>query len=119
MAVIDILEHCRAGEWVLAASDAIDFELSQMKDVDKLLKVRGLYSIAGDRLETVDEVEKRSLALQKCKMTLFDSLHLALAETYKQDVLLTTDDGMIKLAENIRSKVPVVNPVTWLMEVIR
>lgn len=48
-----------------------------------------------------------------------DSLHLGAAEHYGIDVLLTTDDFFERKAQSLKSKTRVVNPVTWLMEVLR
>jgi predicted nucleic acid-binding protein len=56
------------------------------------------------------------LFLQRQGIKLLDSLHLALAEEYRQDVLLTTDDVFLAAARRIDTGVPVVNPVVWLME---
>jgi predicted nucleic acid-binding protein len=48
----------------------------------------------------------------------FDSLHLALAETYGF-VFLTTDDALLRIAKRIKKNIAAENPVTWLMEVLR
>jgi hypothetical protein len=48
-----------------------------------------------------------------------DSLHLAAAEHFGIDILLTTDDRFERNAKKIKAKSRVVNPVTWLMEVLR
>ena len=48
----------------------------------------------------------------------FDALHIACAESGGADVLLTTDDAMVRrwrrLSRELR--VPVENPLTWLQE---
>ncbi|MDR2695987.1 MAG: hypothetical protein LBC79_06370 [Deltaproteobacteria bacterium] len=44
-----------------------------------------------------------------------DSLHLALAEEYRQDGLLTTDDGFLALAARSDAAVRVDSPTAWLM----
>jgi len=46
-----------------------------------------------------------------------DSLHLAMAENSEVSVLLTTDDDFIKTAKRTDSKVRVINPLEWIMEV--
>jgi hypothetical protein len=46
-------------------------------------------------------------------------LHLALAETYKVDVFLTTDDRLLRASSRMNLGIKISNPVTWLMEVIR
>lgn len=115
-AVLSILDYCDSGEWVLAASKALDFELTQCPDPVKLEKIHGLYAIAQNWLSTTVEVEARSLELQRQGLFLFDSLHIALAEVHQQDVFLTTDDKLCRTAAAIPLGVRVANPVIWFME---
>jgi predicted nucleic acid-binding protein len=49
----------------------------------------------------------------------FDALHVATAEAANVDVFLTTDDKFLKYAERISIHIPVMNPVNWLMEVLK
>ncbi len=51
----------------------------------------------------------------------FDALHIACAESSKADVLLTTDDHMVRRVERLSSQltVRVANPLAWLREVNR
>lgn len=116
-AVLSILQYCRRGKWELAASDIIDKELSKSRNLEKLTKVRALYSVAKCRLTVNNEVGKRALDLQTGGIKAFDSLHLALAEIYHQDVLLTTDDAFLTAARRRGTATMVANPVSWLMEV--
>jgi len=94
-AVLSIIAHGRAGDFTLAASEAIEFELSRMPDSDKLNKVRSLYSAVNVRLPYTEKTGKRALFFQRQGIKLLDSLHLALAEEYRQDALLTTDDNFL------------------------
>lgn len=114
--ILAILSRCQRGLWTLAGSNIIELELSKIPNPDKLAKVRTLYSLHGPRLTLNAQAKMRSQELQRQGLQLFDSLHLALAETYGQSVLLTTDDGFIKIAARLEVAVPVRNPVIWLME---
>jgi len=116
-AVTNILERCRVGIWSLAASDIIDFELSAIKDEDKLLRIKRLYSLAEDMLPLTDQAKTRSAAFRKQGLALFDSLHLAVAETFKRDIFLTTDDKLLKKAKTIALGLKAANPVSWFLEV--
>lgn len=118
-AILSILDYCYSGEWELASSKALDFEMAQCPDPIKLGKIRGLYAIAQNRLSVTEAVEARSLELQRQGLALFDSLHVALAEAYQQDVFLTTDDKLCRTAAAITLRVRVVNPVAWFMEYIQ
>ena len=117
-AILTILSFCQNNEWSLAASDPIEFEMSKLNDVDKLRKIRDLYSIAKNRLTVTEQVRERSKELQVYGIKFFDSLHLALAEIHRQDVLLTTDDNFIAAAKRCEAGIPVINPIIWLMEVL-
>jgi predicted nucleic acid-binding protein len=86
--------------------------------MDKLKHIQKIYSLAGQRLPTGEQIEKRSSNLQGQGLSFFDSLHLALAEAYKYDVLLTTDDDFIAVAKRIPLTVRVENPAVWLLEVL-
>ena len=118
-AVLFILSRCRDGKWRLAASDILDMELAESPNLAKLARVRALYSLAHERLTVTAEVRARAQRLQESGMKIFDSLHLALAETYRQNVLLTTDDSFLSAAHGAGTTIAVANPATWLMEEAR
>ena len=116
-AVTDILDRCRSGQWSLAASEIIDYEISAIKDEDKSLRVKQLYSVAENLLLMTDQVKTRAASLQGQGLTLLDSLHLASAEIFHQDIFLTTDDKLLKRSMILALGIRVANPVTWFMEV--
>lgn len=120
-AVLSILSRCQDGTWSLAASDLIELELSKSTNIEKLEKVRALYSLANqsNRFTVTGQVKERAVLFQQQGMKLFDSLHLALAEVNQQDAFLTTDDGFLNSANKFGPKIVVANPVTWLMEVLK
>ena len=118
-AIITILKYCQRGVWTFAASKAIDYELSNIKDTDKLKDIQKAYSLAGQRLHTDGQIENRSNILQERGFPFFDSLHLALAEAHKYDVLLTTDDDSIAAAKRNPLSIRVENPAIWLLEALK
>ncbi len=114
-AVLSIIMRCRAGEFTLAASEALEFELSRILDSDKHKKVRSLYSVASERLLYTEKTGRRALFFQRQGIPSLDSVHLALAEEYRQDALLTTDDGFLTAAARSDAVVRIANPAAWLM----
>jgi len=68
-----------------------------------------------------EDIERRALELENLGFKSFDSLHIACAERGDADVLLTTDDDLLRKALQNKDilKVKVENPVQWLMEVIK
>jgi len=117
-AILTILSRCE-NEWTLFSSDVVDLEIAQSPHREKREKARALCSIAKTRLTTNGDVLARAREHEMSGMHTFDSLHLALAEANRIDVLLTTDDRFIRAAKRAESAIRVDNPVTWLMEVAR
>jgi predicted nucleic acid-binding protein len=117
-AILSIISHCERGEWILVASSIIDFELSRIRDAERLEKVQNIYRTARERLFWDTKVEEMAKMFQKKGLKAFDSLHLALAETQGVDVFLTTDDQLFRSAGKLNLNIKVANPILWLMEVV-
>ncbi len=95
-AVLTIIENCRSGKWDLIGSNIIDFEISKIPDEDKKEKVNILVSIVNSKITVNAVVEKRSIELEKLNFYSYDALHIACAEHMNSDILLTTDDFLLK-----------------------
>ncbi|WP_414541250.1 hypothetical protein [Nostoc sp. CCY0012] len=65
-----------------------------------------------------EEVDSRSQQLEGLGFGLYDSFHIVCAEVAQADVLLSTDDRLLRnsLRHQGLLKVSVDNPVTWLMK---
>jgi hypothetical protein len=63
----------------------------------------------------------RGQYLEKLGFATYDALHIACAERGEVDVLLTTDDRLIRLGKRHSSelKVRVENPLSWIQEVLQ
>ena len=118
-AVETIVDYFFTGELHWIASEVLAIEIANNPN----LKVR---EVMTDRLnfahETVlmDSAEERSVAeLEILGFKRFDALHIACAESGEADILLTTDDRMLSLAQRHRAqlRVRVENPHTWLQEI--
>lgn len=62
--------------------------------------------------------EHSKIIMEQSKIQTFDSLHIAVAEAAKADVMLTTDDKLEKMAEKLDLNVKVMNPLKFAWEVI-
>jgi predicted nucleic acid-binding protein len=116
-----ILQKLHQREWEWIGSDVLVYELGQTEDVER--KER-LLLLAGQSHQVVAMTEKILTQAEKLAASGFDSydaIHLASAENAKVDVFLTTDDNMQKIANRNKKMFSfvVVNPVTWLEEVLK
>ena len=116
-----ILQKLHQREWEWIGSDVLVYELGQTEDVER--KER-LLLLAGQSHQVVAMTEKILTQAEKLVASGFDTydaIHLASAENAKVDVFLTTDDNMQKIASRNKKMFSfvVVNPVTWLEEVLR
>lgn len=119
-AILDIFKRFYSGEWKLVSSEAIEAELKRMANLDKLNRIRELLQVAKNRIILTEEIDKRSQEIEDLGFGLYDSFHIACAESAKIDVLLTTDDRLLKKAIKHKHllKVKLDNPVTWLMNTL-
>ncbi|MFH0947753.1 MAG: PIN domain-containing protein [Elusimicrobiota bacterium] len=119
-AILSILARCQTGKWKLVGSEVIDFEISKIPDDEKREKVSNVISIANFKILLNSEIEKRAIEISRLEFYSYDALHIACAERGKVDIMLTTDDSLLKKAmQNMNFlKVRIENPAKWLMGVI-
>jgi predicted nucleic acid-binding protein len=117
-AILTILSQCESGQWKLMTSSALDEELDQTPDLEKLKNAKATLAIAKIKVVSSQFIEERSTALQKLGFSGYDATHIASAERGNADIFLSTDDRLIRKAQrNIQIiNVAVNNPVNWLME---
>jgi predicted nucleic acid-binding protein len=119
-AVLAILRRYQGRSRSLLGSEVIDFEISQIPDDERRQKVMLLSAVLRPCIIVDVNAEKRAIELEKLGFRPIDALHIACAEKGKADVLLTTDDDLLRRALQYKEglKVRVENPVKWLMEEI-
>ena len=118
-AILAIISRCQVGKWNLVTSETISYEVSEMRNNDKLEKVNALVSVAAEKLLLSDTAIALSAKYQKSGINAMDSYHLAIAEESKVDVFLTTDDKLLNATKKLNLTIEVENPITWFMEVIK
>lgn len=103
----------------IVGSDILELEIERMQDVVKKQRVKDLYKVSNMHILYTDEIKERSKEIMKrSKIRTFDSLHIAMAEAAKADVMLTTDDKLEKMAGKLELKVRVMNPLKFAWEAI-
>ena len=118
-AIVLILGHFYAGQWQWISSEVSTFEADQNLDLRQRLQVKFLLSYVHQAISVGTTETSRGKYLESLGFKPFDALHLACAESGNADLLLTTDDQMLRKARSISSqlRVRVENPLTWLQEV--
>jgi len=118
-AILLILFHCQQKGWLLFDSDIIRIEINKISNIVKRQKVSSFLDLINGKIILDESIISRPATIQNYGVDLFDSLHIASAETAMADIMLSTDDALIKKAKRISDlTVTVENPVIWLMEVI-
>jgi predicted nucleic acid-binding protein len=118
-AILSILQQCQNHRWSLMNSDAIEFELEQTPDLEKIEQLTALLAVAQKKIYSNEAIEQRAEVLINVGFKLYDSLHIAFAEAGKADIMLTTDDRLLRRASRYREMIKIIieNPVTWFMNV--
>jgi hypothetical protein len=97
-AVIALLAAVERGtvDWI--GSAYLDFEVEQDPDGERVRRVRSLLGLVRDRTRTSTAVALRARTLERAGFRGLDALHIASAEAGGADLLITTDDRMIRRA---------------------
>jgi predicted nucleic acid-binding protein len=116
-----IMQKLHQHEWEWIGSDVLVYELGQTEDVERKERLLLLAGQSHQVVEITEKILTQAEKLGAVGFNSYDAIHLASAENAKVDVFLTTDDNMQKIA-NRNKKIfsfVVVNPVTWLEEVLK
>lgn len=117
-AVEIVLAEVRRGTIELVSSEALEDEIRRNPFMERRVEAQTILSIA----KSVVEIDQWIVARTREFITLgygpFDAFHLAAAESVGVDVLLTTDDRMLRrAARGVGSpRIPVRNPLSWIKE---
>ncbi len=119
-AILTILRQCQSGRWQLINSAALEAELARMPNPEKLKNVKAILAIAKIKVVSTQWIETRSKELLTLGFSGYDAAHLASAERSCADIFLSTDDRLVRKAQqNVPLiNIPVENPVSWLMKAI-
>lgn len=117
-AILQILAHVDRQEWTMIGSDAVKTELSAIRDPRHREHAESLAAGAMEHVQAGANVLRRVKALEGMGFGVYDSLHLAYAEAAGADVMLTTDDALVRRARRVQHQlgVLVANPLAWLKE---
>lgn len=111
-------KYCNS-EFEIYTSDALVFEMNNIKDQIKKSKVLEVYNKLNlNNIKSSDSILMRACEIRKYNIKNMDSLHIAYAESSNIDYLITTDRLLINASSRAKLKVKVINPINFVMEVI-
>ena len=100
--------------------EAVEYEISRHPNERQRANLEVLLETAPDRLVLDQETVALAEWLESEGVPAMDAIHLALAERHGCDILLTTDDTLIRrvrcLARPLRTRVE--NPARWIAEAL-
>ncbi len=117
-AVLIVMQKAFENELKIIGSDILEIEMLKIRNEEKRNDVEGVYhALVIDSVKADDSIGKRAVQIREISnIRNFDSLHLASAEV-GADILLTTDMKFLKASQRVKSKIAVINPVEFVMEV--
>lgn len=119
-ALLTIVERLESSEWTWVSSELVDLEIGRIADRDLRERVQLFAPSVGYSVAIVESIRERGQELEAFGFHTADALHLACAETGEADVLLTTDDQVVRRAVRMSAHlhVRVENPLRWIAEVL-
>ncbi len=107
------------GDWRLQGSETFDDELGNTPEGARKRQMQIWAALAISKVNITQQIAFRGGELAQMGFKDYDALHIACAEASNADVLLTTDDRMLRLAARYKDllQVKVENPLQWLREV--
>ncbi len=97
-AVASLLAAVADGRAVLVGSEYLDFEIGQTPDRERARRVHALLRDVTVRVEMAPALLARARVLERHGLRGLDALHVAAAEKGRADLLVTTDDRLVKRA---------------------
>ena len=118
-AILLVLASVARGAWTLIGSDAVDAEIAAIRDPRRRRRVMELARAETEHVGIDADRIRRQGLLEAMGFGGYDSVHIACAEATSADVMLTTDDALVRRARRLQHQlaVRVANPVTWLEEI--
>jgi predicted nucleic acid-binding protein len=100
-------------------TEIFHWEIGQTPDPERLRRASLLVAHAHHSISIGPSEVERAQEFETWGIAAYDALHLACAESGGADVLLTTDDRLLRraTARSAELQVRVANPLTWLREV--
>ena len=117
-AVLTILRLVESGQVELLSSEALEYEMDQMPNVERQARAREMLNLAIQTLELVDAVETEAEKRVRSGLRPLDALHVAFASWGQADYFCTCDDKLLKKSKRLKTLATrVVSPLELIAEV--
>ncbi len=118
-AIETIVDYFFTGQLYWISSEVLAVEIANNPNLKTREVMRDSLNFAHETVLVGSAEKFRVTELEVLGFKRFDALHIACAESGDADILLTTDDRMLRLAKHYQShlRVRVENPHTWLQEI--
>jgi len=115
-AVLAILQQCEEQQWKLISSDALEAEIAKISNSEQLQQVKIALQLARIRVLDSPALQTRIVELTQVGFSFYDAAHIASAEKGRADILLSTDDRLVRRANRFSDAIMVKigNPLNWL-----
>ena len=102
-------------------SPIIDHEVRKTPDIERREKVLILLSRANHQIPWSEQFKQRGRELAELGFPAMDAFHIAAAEAGACDILLTTDEALLRRCNtaNPPLRVTVDNPLRWVEEILK
>ncbi|MCB2263967.1 MAG: PIN domain-containing protein [Candidatus Thiosymbion ectosymbiont of Robbea hypermnestra] len=116
-----ILKHIEENDWQWIISDAVLYEIHKTPNDERRGRLNSLNSRSTSCIPVNRLILARSAEIQIMGFKTYDALHIACAEKAAVDVLLSTDDRLLKKARTNQHslKIKIDNPLAWLQKVVQ
>ncbi len=115
-----VFARCTAGEWTWTSSDQVTLEIGRTPDAERRERLLLAATNAQEVVPLQPHHFDRASELVALGFRPADALHVACAEAGNVDVLLTTDDQLIRRSRRVAARlmIRVANPLEWLAEIV-
>ena len=116
-AISIILTRMEDGEWKWISSEVVNYEINKTPDTQRIQSIKQLTGKPDEYVCITRKIIDRAKVIERLGFEPFDAMHIACAEHARADVLLTTDDKLIrKSQQTMELDVRISNPLSWLRE---
>lgn len=117
-AVLAVLGLVESGQVELVSSEALEFEIDRIRDLDRQIRAKEMLKLARQTLKLDDDIQAHALELHRSGIKPIDALHLAFASSIAADYFCTCDDKLLKKSKKLSSlNVSIVTPLQLIAEV--